>query len=378
MRVALVSQNVSPGLLIFRRDLIVYLVSKGHEVFGFASDFSPETKKELIALGAVPVDYSISRAGLSPAADIRTTVELYRIFKSISPDVVFSFFVKPSIYGMIAAGLSRVSHRVAMLEGLGYMYTPDESGFTLKKRLLQRIHGLLTSVAYIFAHKVLFLNPDDPIDLSSVAYISPRKIEVFGPIGLNLSEYTFKRVSEKKGVSFIFVARLLAEKGVHQYIEAAKLIRADYPDARFILLGGLDVENPSGLREFDLKQLVDEGVVEYPGFVSDVSKWIEESSVFVLPSYYREGVPRSTQEAMAIGRAIITTDVPGCRETVKNGQNGFLVPPFKVRELAEKMRYFIDNPSEISRMGAKSHDMAVEKFDVRKVNIRLAGLLNLD
>jgi glycosyltransferase involved in cell wall biosynthesis len=141
------------------------------------------------------------------------------------------------------------------------------------------------------------------------------------------------------------------------------------------VLGGLDLDNPGGLKQAQLDKLVQSGIVIYPGHVSNVSDWIVGSSVFVLPSYYREGVPRSTQEAMAIGRAVITTDVPGCRETVVDGVNGFLVPPWDVVALVQKMHYFIENPNEISRMGLKGHEIAIEQFDADLVNQRLVKIL---
>ena len=158
---------------------------------------------------------------------------------------------------------------------------------------------------------------------------------------------------------------------------AAKIVKERYPDARFIVLGSIDKQSLGALTDFELSKYIDSNIIEHPGHVDDVSEWIAKSSVFVLPSYYREGVPRSTQEAMAIGRAVITTDVPGCRETVVDGVNGFLVEKWNPEALAEKMIYFIENPEQIAIMGQESYKIAQEKFDAQKVNQRLLKMIGI-
>ncbi|RBM71558.1 glycosyltransferase family 4 protein [Vibrio paracholerae] len=375
MNIALISQNHSPGLLIFRRDFIQYLVNQGHTVYAFALDYSPEAKAAVVALGAIPVDYSLSKTGVNPIRDLKDTLLLAKKLKAVQPDVVFSFFVKPSIYGTLAAKLAGVPRRIAMLEGLGYIHTPGKSGFSLKKRLLQLVHGCLCTIGYAFADKVLFLNPDDPVDLAKKSLVNREKFQVLGPIGLNLDAYPYKRISTFEPIRFIFIARLLAEKGIFEYLQAARLVKKAYPNTEFIVLGGLDPDNPAALSSAQLDEVIEERIITYPGHVSNVSEWIASTHVFVLPSYYREGVPRSTQEAMAIGRAVITTDVPGCRETVIDGVNGFVVPPFNSALLAEKMLYLIEHPEEIQRMGDESYRIAKKRFDVHKINPVLADIL---
>ena len=374
MNIVLVSQNVSPGFLIFRVDFIRYLVNQGYTVYAFAIDYSAESKAAVNAMGAIPVDYSLNKTGMNPFRDLKDTWILSRKLKKIKPDVVFSFFVKPSVYGTLAAALAGVPRRVAMLEGLGYMHTPAQTSFTLKKRILQRVHGLLCTVGYAFADKVLFLNPDDPVDLSRKSFLQQAKLQVLGPIGLNLDLYPHSLMDLSKPVRFVFIARLLAEKGVFEYLAAARIVKQQYPTVEFVVLGGLDPDNPAALTEEQLAAVIAEEVIIYPGHVSNVHEWIAGSHVFVLPSY-REGFPRSTQEAMAIGRAVITTDVPGCRETVIDGVNGFVVPPWDVAALAEKMLYLIEHPQELQRMGDESHRIAVDTFDVEKINPVLAQMI---
>lgn len=374
-RICLISQNASPGLVIFRKDFIEYLVSQGHEVYAFAIDFTDDSREKVKSLGAIPIDYQLNKTGLNPFTDLRDTWHLSKQLKAIRADVVFSFFVKPSVYGTLAARLAGVPRRIAMLEGLGYIHTPSQNGFSFKKRILQLAHGLLCSVGYAFADKVLFLNPDDPKDLSSKSLLSKNKLHVLGPIGLDLSTYPYRPVNLDQPTRFIFIARLLAEKGIFEYLDAARLVKQQYPNAEFVVLGGLDPDNPAALSKQQLDEVIAENIIIFPGHVSNVSDWIADSHVFVLPSYYREGFPRSSQEAMAMGRAVITTDVPGCLETVIDGENGFIVPPFDANSLADKMRYLIENPKEIQRMGNESHRMAVEKFDVHKINLILADIL---
>lgn len=373
-RVAILG-TVVKDTLIFRRDLIQKLVASGHKVFVFCVDYDDLTREKMSELGASPVSYKLNRAGLNPFADILTIWQLLKIFKRLNPDVVLSCFVKPTIYGSIAAGLAKVPTKIAMLEGLGYVFTDLPTGITFKQNLLRKIQVFLYRLALPFIDKLIFLNPDDPVDLLEKNNLKAKRIEVLGGIGLDLKLFPFVEVTTKTP-RFIFIARLLAEKGTFEYINAAKLVKEKYPEAEFVVLGGLDDANPGALKKEDLQKLIDTGLVIYPGYVTNVAEWIAGSSVFVLPSY-REGVPRSTQEAMAVGRAVITTDVPGCRETVENGVNGFLVPKWDAKALADKMLFCIENPEEVKRMGRESHRIAVERFDAEKVNARLIEIIGL-
>lgn len=374
MRVSILG-TVTKDTLIFRRDLIFKLVSEGHDVFVFCVDYTDETRLQMKNLGADPVDYRLSRTGLNPFADLATIWQLRVLFKNIKPDVVFSCFVKPSIYGSIAARTAGVPRRVAMLEGLGFVFTDTPGGTSFKQKLLQRIQVFLYHLALPAIDTIIFLNPDDPVDLLEKNKLKAKQVAVLGGIGVDLERFPYS-VPPDKPVRFIFIARLLAEKGIFEYIEAAQQVKSKYPEAEFVMLGGMDEANPGGLKQAALQKLLDMGVIIYPGYVGNVAEWIAGSSVFVLPSY-REGVPRSTQEALAIGRAVITTNVPGCRETVEDGVNGFLVPKWNADALAEKMLYFIENPESITTMGQESRRIAVEKFDSEKVNARLMRLLGL-
>ena len=368
--------TVASSFYGFRADLIRTLLKKGHQVYAFTSEYTAEDLKKIEKLGATPVTYTLNRGGLNPLSDMVATYRLSKKIKAINPDLAFSYFSKPVIFGTLAAKLAKVPRVIGMLEGLGYTFTEQPEGLSKKTQLIKKIQVFLYKIALPQLDKLIFLNPDDPKDLLEKYAIQVKKVEVLGGIGLNLEHYKYS-TNFTSDISFIFIARLLAEKGIHDYIKAAKIVKEKYPLVKFIVLGAIDKEALGSLKKEELASLVKTNIIEYPGHVSNVSEWIEKSSVFVLPSYYREGVPRSTQEAMAIGRAVITTDVPGCRETVVDGVNGFLVPKWNPEALAEKMIYFIENPTQTQVMGVESYKIAVEKFDADKVNQRLVNMLGL-
>ena len=363
-------------VLGFRGPLIKELIIRGHEVYAFAIDYSDAQRQLLKSLGAIPVDYVLFRSGLNMLADLKMMLRLKTKLEAIKPDIVLSYFVKPVIYGTVAARLANIPIRIAMLEGLGYVHTASQNGYGFKKRILQIVQGVLFTISFKFATRIVFLNPDDLNDLSKMTLFSKSKVEVVGGIGLELLDYPYSKPDMNNPIRFIFVARLLAEKGIYQLIEAIKLVQEKYPSTELVVLGDLDEDNPAGLTKKNLDDLIKQEIIIYPGKVSNVNEWLSNSHVFVLPSY-REGVPRSTQEAMAVGRPIITTDVPGCRETVVDGKNGFLVPAFNVEELVEKMIWFVEHPEQIELMGLESRRMAEEKFDVHKVNASMLAIMGL-
>lgn len=375
MKVAIIG-TIASSIYGFRSDLIKALVSQDHQVYAFFSERSFEDVKKIEALGAIPVVYTINRGGINPLHDVKATLELTKKLKRIKPDIVFSFAAKAVVFGTLAAKLARIPKIVGMIEGLGYTFTEQPLGSNIKTNLIKRAQILLYKVALPQLDNLIFLNPDDPKDLLYRYSIKVNKVEVLGGIGLNLEDYNYSNVYPITP-TFIFIARLLAEKGIHNYIAAARIVKERYSDTRFIVLGSIDKQSLGALTDSELSKYVDSNIIEHLGHVDNVSEWIAKSSVFVLPSYYREGVPRSTQEAMATGRAVITTDVPGCRETVVDGVNGFLVGKWDSEALAEKMIYFIENPEQIAIMGNESYKIAQEKFDAEKVNQRLLKMIGI-
>lgn len=369
--------TVASSFYGFRADLISTLLKKGHQVYAFTSEYVAEDLKKIEKLGATPITYTLNRGGLNPLADIISTYNLSKKIKAINPDLVFSYFSKPVIFGSLAAKLAKAPRVVGMLEGLGYTFTAQPEGLSKKTQLIKKIQVFLYRIALPQLDQLIFLNPDDPKDLLEKYAINVKKIEVLGGIGLNLKDYPYQPLSNiHLPLKFLFIGRLLKEKGIHEFVQAAKLVKKIYPDTKFTVLGAIDPHNLGALQQTELDTLISSNIIQCPGHVSNIKDWIADNHVFVLPSY-REGVPRSTQEAMAIGRAIITTDVPGCRETVVDGVNGFLVPKWNPEALAEKMIYFIEHPEQIRLMGAESYKIAIKKFDADKVNQRLVNILGL-
>lgn len=371
--------NNATNLYLFRKDFINSAILNGYEVYALVSEYQEYWVNKINGLGAKVLTYNLSRGGMNPFKDFKSMLEIRNFINLYKPDIVFSFFTKPVIYGTLAAKLSKVPRIIGMIEGLGSPFTVHPNGQSLKMKMVKFLQVSLYRLVFPFIDKIVFLNEDDPVDLinKNKIYTKTDAVSILGAIGLNLEDYPYKKWDDTQDVSFIFIARLLAEKGIYDYIQAAKLVKKRYPNIKFKVIGGLDLENPYGLSKSQLDILISENIIEYPGFVNNVSEYIANSSVFVLPSYYREGVPRSTQEAMAIGRPVITTDVPGCRDTVIDGVNGFLTPKWDVNALADKMIYFIEHPAQINIMGQESYKMAQEKFDAEKVNVKLLRIMDI-
>ena len=368
---ALITANAQT-LRLFRTHLIAALVARGVRVLALAPNFDDDGRALVRGLGAEPVDCHMQRTGLNPLRDLLDTWHLARLLRRLQPDIVLGYAAKPVIFGSMAAWLAGVPRRLAMVEGLGFAFTPSGEQMSAKRRLFQCLFMALYRAAFACAHRVVFLNPDDEAQLVDAGLLPASKAFMLGGIGLDLAQWQpAAPVSEPP--TFLLTARLLREKGVLEFANAARIVKSQHPQARFILLGVPDEANPGSITAAQAQAWVDEGLLEWPGF-QPVAPWLVQASVFVLPSY-REGVPLSTQEAMAMARPVITTDAPGCRETVVDGVNGFLVPPRNAQALAQKMCVFIEQPELIASMGQASRRLAQERFDVHQVNERLIALI---
>lgn len=368
--------NQAFSLINFRGSLIRAMVEKGHEVVALAPDYNDKTKNQIKALGAVPKDYYLSRTGLNPFQDIYTFLQLFFLLRKLKPDIVLSYTVKPIIYGILAAWLARVPRRFALVTGLGYIFTSTREQERITKKLLRKLVSLLYREAFHHATRIFFQNHDDFQEFCLQGLVKREKSVLIGATGVDIKAFSPTPLVQNP-ITFLLVARLLREKGIYEFVEAAKRIKSKYPtNTRFLLVGGLD-SNPGSIKKEEVESWVKEGVIEWPGHVGDIRAWISQASVFVLPSFYREGVPRSIQEAMAMGRPVITTDVPGCRETVIDGINGFLVPAQDVEALVQVMERFIQKPELIEKMGKESRRIAEERFDVQKINARFLHELGL-
>lgn len=356
--------SFADSLVRFRGPLIDALLETGCEVHVAAPALSesPGLVVGLMAKGVHCHDIPLVRTGLNPVQDGRALFSLFRLMRQIRPDHVLGYTIKPVIYGSLAAWLAGVRRRFALITGLGYAFTGQASG---KRGLLRGLIQWLYRFALTRAHKVFFQNPDDEALFRRLELL-PAVVPscVVNGSGVDVEEYSV--VPQPAVPSFLLIARLLGDKGVCEYAQAAAQVRARHPQARFQLVGWID-DNPDAITQQELDAWVEAGTLEFLGKLPDVRPAIADCSVYVLPSY-REGTPRTVLEAMAMGRAIITTDAPGCRETVVDGDNGYLVPVQDAEALARAMERFIEQPELAETMGQRSREIAEQKYDVHKVN----------
>ncbi|RWP10332.1 MAG: glycosyltransferase family 1 protein [Mesorhizobium sp.] len=362
--------SFAPSIVNFRGSLIKSVVAQGHVLHAAAPNISDQVKAELVGLGAQPSQIPMSRSSFNPFKDIATFRSLKALFDSVKPDVIIPYTLKPVVWGTLAARASGVRRIVPMITGLGYAFT---EGYEPKRLLARVVATVLYRLALARADIVLFQNADDMAQFRKSGLL-PRRVPsaVINGSGVDLEHFSPAALPEKP--SFLMIARLLGDKGVREFGEAARIVKARHPEAPIRLVGYLD-GTPNSISQAELDAILASGV-EFLGRLDDVRPAIAQSSVYVLPSY-REGTPRSVLEAMAMGRAIITTDAPGCRETVVDGRNGYLVPPRDAQTLAEAIERFIANPALIAGMGAESRRIVETKYDVHMVNARImlhAGL----
>ena len=360
----------APSLINFRGPLIAELAARGHQVFALAPDMDAETAAAVRALGAEPVEVPLGRTSLNPLGAMRTVRHLRQTLERIRPDLVIAYTIKPILLAARALGRGRGPRFVPMITGLGYALI---GGRHLKRRLVRRLAMILYRRALRRADLVVFQNPDDRRDFEHLRLIPPGKAT--GLIaGSGVDTRHFVPAPVPAGVSFLMVSRFLRDKGIREYGEAAGRLKAEHPGVAIRLAGWIDPA-PDAIGEEELARIEAAGV-ENLGRLDDVRPAIAACSVYVLPSY-REGMPRSVLEAMAMGRAILTTDAPGCRETVVEGGNGLLVPPADAESLYRAMKRFVDEPALCASMGAASRLVAERKFDVRAVNRALLAHLGL-
>lgn len=370
-RIALVA-SYAPSLTLFRGPLIREIIAQGHHVLCAAPDFDDVTEAEITEWGAETRSIPLSRTGLGPIRDWRTLRALTRLFREWRPDVVMGYTAKPAIYSALAAQRCGVGHIVPMVTGLGYAFL---EGGGAKRAFIRRIMTALYARAFRASHGVIFHNNDDAQVLKD-AGILPEKlsITVSRGSGVDLTHYACEPVPTlPNGVTFLMIARLVRYKGVAEYCEAAQLLRKKGLHARCLLVGPAE-SGPAGFPAEELESHA--GVITYLGPSDDVRAHIRDAHVYVLPSY-GEGMPRTVLEALALGRPVITTDTRGCRETVTEGVNGYLVPIRNASALADAMARFITRPDIIPGMAAQGRKLAEAEFDVARVNKTMLKALSL-
>jgi len=353
----LVVANTSWYLYNFRLPLLKELLMRTHEVYALAPYDRYAVK--LAENKVKHISIRIARSGLNPFADLNLLSKFVKIYKRYRPDVVQHFTVKPMIYGTLAARLSNVPFIFNMVPGLGYVFT----GSSFKKSLVQRIVRGLYKNSLRYSTHVFFQNNEDRDYFIQHGLVDQKKTSIVPGTGVDTQKFTPTRKARQKVITFIMAARLLWDKGIGEYVEAAENLLSRYKNIRFWLLGPVDLENPKGIKPEQLERWQTEGVIQYLGMTDNIRSYLQKADVIVLPSYYREGIPLSLLEGAAMGMPIITTDSTGCREVVDDGKNGFLVPIKNTHALAAAMEKFINNPTLIPRMGNVSRNIAFKKFD---------------
>ena len=373
MKKILIIGGYPKSLIQFRGKLLDIFTKQGYEVTACSDGYDEKISIKLDEMGVEYIPANIKRTSINPFNDIFLLFQLILIIRKIKPDVVLTYTIKPVIFGMIAARLSGISNRYAMITGLGYVFTSVDS---VGKKLLRIAVSFLYRLSLASAKVVFFQNNDDLNLFRSKGVVSQNAncVRVMGS-GVDLDYYNFTEINSKE-INFIMVARLLNDKGIREYVKAARSVKKlnRYKKINFYLLGGFD-SSPASIQPTDLKKWEADDSILYLGEVDDVRPFIKDCSVFVLPSY-REGMPRSVLEAMSMGRAIITTDVPGCRDTVVNNVNGYLVKPRSVEDLSRAMISMLENPRALAKMGIASRDFVETQFDVHKVNESILNKIN--
>lgn len=354
----------------FRGDLIKAMIAQGHNVVVTGPNL--DDIECVTELGTSRfIEMPLRKDKISVTGDVAYFRSLRGAIREEEPDIVFSYTPKPVIYGSLAAWSCGVGGIFPMVTGLGTVFRTS----SVKNRILQLIMRVQYKLAFSVATRVFFQNPDDRMDFVSAGLVKDGSTSLLNGSGVNLQRFTIEPLPEQP--TFLFIGRLIRDKGILEYLDACAVIKAKYPQARCLVVGAFDT-NPSALSREALEPRLMSADIEYCGEVPDVRPYIAQCSVFVLPSYH-EGTPRSVLEAMAMGRAVITTDAPGCRETVEDGVNGFLVAPGRADALASSMERLVQAPERAVVMGHKSRKMAELKYDVTKVNhemMRAMGLLD--
>ncbi|MDF1852119.1 MAG: glycosyltransferase family 4 protein [Verrucomicrobiales bacterium] len=369
MKVAIVS-NHGPTLVRFRGDLLRRLVAEGHEVITYVPPVGQELVDEILKLGVTFYPYPLDRTSTNPFRDWKSYSALKRRLALDQPEIVFCYTAKPMIYGSFAAARTTEARIVSLVTGLGYGF----SGGDIKQRLLSRLQRFLYRRAFKNNARVVFQNPDDCQLFLDWKLVTDEQKAVVAGSGVNVAEFEYTELPEQKEITFVMVARLLREKGVYEYLEAARRVREKFPESgcRFLLVGGED-GNPGGVKLARLREMG--SPVEILGHQDDVKSFLINSHCFVLPSY-REGTPRSTLEALAIGRPVITTDAAGCRETVVHGENGWVIKVANADALTNAMSEAVTmSRDDLLRFSRASRKRAEEVFDVNKVNEMMVSLI---
>ena len=346
--------TTSGSVANFRKSLIEKLQSENYEVGAVA--FDDENREIIEQRGVKFFCVNDSNRSTNPFKVLSLKGKYLKIIKSFAPDVVFTFMMKPNIFGVRAAKKAGVKKIYSMVEGAGDVFINNG----LKWKLIRFAVCKMYKKSFKRSEKVFFINNDDKEEFICRGLVKEAQCVVIPGIGVDLERFSFRPVKNYR--TFLMIARMLKTKGVMEYCEAARAVKSKYPDAVFNYLGG-----EGNIKVADIQEYIDDGSINYLGTTKDVRPYIEECTVNVLPSY-REGLGMVNAEAAACGRASITCNVVGTKDTVEDGYNGFLVERGNYKQIAEKMIWCIEHPNEVGQLGINGRALAEKKFDQKKIN----------
>lgn len=361
---------MSNKLLVVCNDLDFFLLHRLPETSGALKQgyevhvaTPPGTRvAEIRELGFIYHELVLTRSGQNPMAELAALRAMYGLFKRVQPDLVYLMTVKPILYGGIAARLAGVKAVVAAVFGMGYLFTDTRIKTRILRALVSRLYRLALGHRNI---RVIFQNPTDRDLMVGLGVVLPENTVLVRGSGVDLQRFVVIPEPEGRPV-VLMAARLLYDKGVREYVEAARLLREQGGDARFVLVGDRDDGNPSSLSRQEVEALRADPNIEFLGFQKNMPQLLAAANIVVLPSY-REGLPRVLEEAAACGRAVITTDVPGCRDAIEAGISGLLVPVRDATGLADAIRRLLADHALRREMGWRGRQLAERRYAVTAI-----------
>ena len=369
MKIAVLS-SFTTSLFWFRLDMMQSFRKAGHEVLAVGDGAEAEWCEKFADLGIRYRQIPVQRNGTNPVRDLKTLAALHKLLKEEKPDKIFAYQAKTVIYGGIAASMNGIREFYPLIAGVGSVFL----GNSPKQKLIRSILVAEYKLGMRHAPKVFFQNRDDLKVFTDHGIVPEHKAVMLHGSGVNVEKFTPAPLPEKPG--FLCISRLIRDKGVMEYLEAARELRLRRPEARCVLVGPYDT-NPSAIKPEELQRYIDDGSIEYVGEQKDVQPYLRACTAYVLPSYH-EGTPKTVLEAMACGRPIITTDAPGCREPVTDGVNGYLVPVKNVDAIVAAMEKILNDPQKITLMAGEARNICEDRYDVRKVNQAIRQTMGID
>ena len=364
-RIAIIS-NVTWNLYNFRLSLMYAMRDAGYEVIAIAPYDSYSEK--IIEEGFEFYDIKMNAQGMNPLEDMKTTYAFYKLFKKINPDIICQYTIKPNIYGSLVARMLNI-RTINNIAGLGTLFVEDNFMTKIAKKLYK--------VSQYKADKVFFQNREDYDFFIKNSIVSASKADILPGSGVDTNKFIPMDKPKSTKIRFLLIARMIWEKGIAEYVETARVIKEKYPNVEFCMLGFLDVENPSAITKKEMNRWVEDGTINYLGVTDRVHEVITTADCVVLPSYYREGTPKTLLESGSSGKPIITTDNVGCRDVVDDGINGYICKPRSSKDLTLKIENFLNlSDTERLRMGKKSREKMKNEYDEKIVIKKYLAVLN--